>query len=73
MTGLLGNHFVTQIGILVNDVEKVSAAYAAFFGLEQPEIIVTDTADVAQTRYNGEKTEARAKLAFLTWGLYSWS
>lgn len=68
MTGLLGNHFVTQIGILVNDVEKVSAAYAAFFGLEQPEIVVTDTAELAQTRYNGKKTEARAKLAFFDMG-----
>lgn len=29
MSGLLGN-FVTQIGILVNDVEKVSTAYAEF-------------------------------------------
>lgn len=30
MSGWLGNHFVTQIGILVNDVEKVSTAYAEF-------------------------------------------
>ncbi|WP_310832098.1 VOC family protein [Paenibacillus pedocola] len=68
MSGVLGNHFVTQIGILVNDVEKVSAAYAEFFGLEQPEIIITDTADIAQTRYNGGPTEARAKLAFFDMG-----
>ncbi|QSF46304.1 VOC family protein [Paenibacillus tianjinensis] len=68
MSGVLGNHFVTQIGILVNDVEKVSAAYAEFFGLEQPEIIITDTADIAQTHYNGGPTEARAKLAFFDMG-----
>ncbi|MNL47508.1 hypothetical protein D3C87_1703000 [compost metagenome] len=52
----------------MNDVEKVSAAYAEFFGLEQPEIIITDTADIAQTRYNGGPTEARAKLAFFDMG-----
>lgn len=68
MSGLLGNHFVTQIGILVNDIEKVSAAYANFFGLEKPQIIVTDTEDIAQTRYNGRATEARAKLAFFDMG-----
>lgn len=68
MSGVLGNHFVTQIGILVNDIEKVSAAYADFFGLVKPEIIVTDTEDIAQTRYNGEVTEARAKLAFFDMG-----
>ncbi len=68
MSGLLGNHFVTQIGILVNDIERVSTAYAEFFGLEKPEIIITDIEEVAQTRYNGEVTEARAKLAFFEMG-----
>ncbi|MEK4063375.1 MULTISPECIES: VOC family protein [Paenibacillus] len=68
MSGVLGNHFVTQIGILVNDIEKVSRAYADFFGLAVPEIIITDTADIAQTRYNGGATEARAKLAFFDMG-----
>ncbi|MNE53350.1 hypothetical protein D3C80_1480730 [compost metagenome] len=29
---------------------------------------MTDTAELAQTRYNGEKTEARAKLAFFDMG-----
>lgn len=67
MSGLLGN-FVTQIGILVNDVEKVSTAYAEFFGLKKPEIIVTDTEDIAHTRHNGVATQARAKLAFFDMG-----
>ncbi|CQR54233.1 VOC family protein [Paenibacillus riograndensis] len=68
MSGWLGNHVITQIGILVNDIEKVSGAYADFFGLEKPDIVVTDTADLAQTRYNGGATEARAKLAFFDMG-----
>ncbi|WP_438495895.1 VOC family protein [Paenibacillus sp. IHBB 3054] len=68
MSGVLGTHFVTQIGILVNDIEKVSQAYADFFGLAVPEIIITDTADIAQTRYNGGATEARSKLAFFDMG-----
>ncbi|WP_339289806.1 VOC family protein [Paenibacillus sp. FSL E2-0201] len=67
MSGLLSN-FVTQIGILVNDVEKVSTAYAEFFGLKKPEIIVTDTEDIAQTRHKGLATQARAKLAFFDMG-----
>lgn len=68
MSGLLGNHFITQIGILVNDIEKVSAAYADFFGMEKPEIIVTDPEEISQTRHNGKATEARAKLAFFDMG-----
>lgn len=68
MSGLLGNHFMTQIGILVHDIEKVSQAYADFFGLDKPQISITDAADIAQTHYNGEASEARAKLAFFDMG-----
>lgn len=67
MSGLLGNHFMTQIGILVHDIEKVSQAYADFFGLDKPQISITDTADIARTEYNGGGTGSRAKLAFSTW------
>ena len=68
MSGWLGNHFITQIGILVNDIEKVSEAYADFFGVDKPEIGITDTADIARTSHNGVATEARAKLAFFDMG-----
>ncbi|MEK4008629.1 VOC family protein [Paenibacillus sp. FSL H3-0333] len=68
MSGLLGNHFMTQIGILVHDIEKVSQAYADFFGLDKPQISITDTADIARTEYNGKGTGARAKLAFFDMG-----
>lgn len=68
MSGLLGNHIITQIGILVNDVEKVSTAYAEFFGIGKPEIGITDVQETAQTRYYGKPSEARAKLAFFDMG-----
>lgn len=68
MSGLLGNHFMTQIGILVHDIEKVSQAYADFFGLDKPQISITDTADLARTEYNGRGSGARAKLAFFDMG-----
>jgi len=65
---LLGTNVITQIGILVNDIEKVSQAYADFFGIEKPKWFWTETADVAQTRYRGQSTPARAKLAFINMG-----
>lgn len=68
MAGLLGNNVITQIGILVHDIEKVSQAYADFFGVAKPETIVTDTADKAQTEFEGASTPARAKLAFFDMG-----
>lgn len=68
MTGLIGNNVITQIGILVNDIEKVSQAYADFFGVAKPEAIITDTVDKAQTTYMGQPSEARAKLVFFNMG-----
>jgi methylmalonyl-CoA/ethylmalonyl-CoA epimerase len=66
--GLLGNNVITQIGILVHDIEKVSQAYADFFGVEKPQAFWTDTVDKAQTEFNGESSPARAKLAFFNMG-----
>lgn len=68
MSGLLGNHIVTQIGILVHDIEKVSEAYAKFFGVEKPNISWTDSYELAQTEFEGKPSQARAKLAFFDMG-----
>src|SRR5690606_32682360 len=65
---LLNTNVITQIGILVNDIEAVSQKYADFFGVDKPEIIITDAVDIAQTEYNGQPSEARAKLAFFHMG-----
>lgn len=64
----LGNNVITQIGLLVNDIEKTSQKYAEFFGIEKPNWFWTDTADIARTEYRGEPSEARAKLAFFDMG-----
>lgn len=66
--GLLGNHFITQVGILVHDIEAASQAYADFFGIEKPGIIETAPRESALTENRGEATEARAKLAFINMG-----
>lgn len=66
--GILGTNFITQIGIIVKDIEKTSQAYADFFGVEKPVANLTDTIDKAETEYNGEPSEARAKLAFFNMG-----
>ncbi|GIQ67302.1 VOC family protein [Xylanibacillus composti] len=65
---VLGTNVITQIGILVNDIEKTSQAYAEFFGVEKPKWFWTDTVDVAQTEYMGKPSEARSKLAFFDMG-----
>ncbi|MGO5012431.1 VOC family protein [Niallia sp. Sow4_A1] len=65
---ILGNNVITQIGILVHDIEKTSQAYADFFGIDKPDWSMTDTAAIAQTEYRKQPTQARAKLAFFDMG-----
>jgi hypothetical protein len=50
---ILGTKKVTQIGLIVKDVEKSSQAYADFLGMEKPEIIITDPLEnsAGQTRF----------------------
>jgi methylmalonyl-CoA/ethylmalonyl-CoA epimerase len=64
----LGTNVIAQIGILVNDIEKTSQNYADFFGIEKPEWSFTDPLERAKTVFEGNPTEARAKLAFFDMG-----
>ncbi|HEX3048263.1 MAG TPA: VOC family protein [Bacillota bacterium] len=61
---LLGNKVVAQIGIIVKDIEKTSAAYAKFLGVEKPAWVITGAMEEAHTEYQGKPSKARAKLAF---------
>ncbi len=64
----LGNNIVTQVGIIVRDIEVKARAWSEILGLPMPNIIVTDTVDKTQAEYNGKPTNARAKLAFFHMG-----
>jgi methylmalonyl-CoA/ethylmalonyl-CoA epimerase len=61
---IFGEGMVTQIGLVVKDIERTSKAYADFLGVDVPEWFLTDTVDKAHTIYKDRLTEARAKLAF---------
>ena len=65
---ILGTKLITQIGILVHDIEATSQAYAQFFGVEKPQYSITDDVEKAQTQYRGKRSAARAKLAFFDMG-----
>lgn len=64
----LGTTTVTQVGIIVSDIEVRARAWADMLGLPVPEIIVTDTLDKARTEYRGQPSTAQAKLAFFHLG-----
>jgi predicted enzyme related to lactoylglutathione lyase len=64
-TESLDTKVVTQIGIVVKDIDKAGKAYADLFGMEKPEPIITDKYEKTNAHYRGEPMKARAKLAFI--------
>ncbi len=71
MNNPLGTTTVTQVAIIVRDIEAKAHAWAHILGLSMPAIIVTDPVEVAQTEYRGQSSPARAKLAFFNLGQVS--
>jgi methylmalonyl-CoA/ethylmalonyl-CoA epimerase len=64
----LGTHLVCQVAIITADIDKLSKAWARLLGVEVPPWHMTDGPEKSHIRYLGERTEARAKLAFFDLG-----
>ena len=64
----LGTTTVTQVGIVVHDIEAKAKAWSEILGLPMPPIITTDSYEKARTEYEGQPCPARAKLAFFHMG-----
>jgi methylmalonyl-CoA/ethylmalonyl-CoA epimerase len=71
MSDSLGTTTVTQVAIVVNNIEEKAQAWAQVLGVPVPPVQLTDTVDKAHTEYNGEPSTARAKLAFFNLGQVS--
>lgn len=66
--GYLGTSAVTQIGIIVKDINQAAQKYASFLGLPLPAIVETDGLEKSQATFRGKPCPARAKLAFFKVG-----
>jgi methylmalonyl-CoA/ethylmalonyl-CoA epimerase len=64
----LGKRVVSQVGIIVENIEQSIDLYSGLFGVEKPPIIITDEYDKTRATYKGQPTPARAKLAFFIMG-----
>jgi catechol 2,3-dioxygenase-like lactoylglutathione lyase family enzyme len=62
---------VTQIGIIVRDIEESAERYSRLFGVPIPPVIITDGYEKARTSFEGQPSYARAKLAFFKLGQVS--
>ncbi|MCL1995235.1 MAG: VOC family protein [Defluviitaleaceae bacterium] len=66
--GYLNTSEVTQIGIIVKDIETTAKKYSEFLGLPIPPIVETGELSESQATFNGQPCPARAKLAFFKVG-----
>lgn len=61
---LFNNKTVTQIGLVVDDIDKYINAFVSILGVQRPEIVYTGDYEKTLTRYKNSPTQARARLAF---------
>ncbi|MBP3656200.1 MAG: VOC family protein [Clostridia bacterium] len=69
MSGLLGTNIVTQVGIIVRDIEVTKRKYAALLGVEPPACVDGGLYEVTGTQYRGEPAPyANCLMAFFDAG-----
>jgi methylmalonyl-CoA/ethylmalonyl-CoA epimerase len=61
----LGEHPLTQVAVVVRDVDRAAERYSELLGVPVPKATLTDALPQAHTRLRGQPTEGRAKLAFV--------
>jgi methylmalonyl-CoA/ethylmalonyl-CoA epimerase len=54
--------------LIVSEIERTAQNYADLLDVPKPPIIVTPGYDVSKTTYDGERSDATAKLAFFDFG-----
>jgi methylmalonyl-CoA/ethylmalonyl-CoA epimerase len=64
----LADRRLTQVGLVVADIEQAARGWAALLGVPVPNLITTDGVDLAHTEHHGQPTPARARLAFFKLG-----
>ncbi|MDY7095866.1 MAG: VOC family protein [Acidobacteriota bacterium] len=64
----LGAELLVQVAIVVRDIEAAVANFARVLDVPEVEIRESREPEEAQTRFRGEPTDARARLAFIEMG-----
>jgi methylmalonyl-CoA/ethylmalonyl-CoA epimerase len=65
---IITNRTVTQVAIIVRDIDKARESWAKVLGVQTPEASVAESHPSRPTRYKGNPSDAKAKLAFLDMG-----
>ena len=62
---LIDNQKMTQVGIIVEDIEKAAEAWSSFLGVEEaPRMSIAEGHESKPTMFKGNPSDAKAKLAF---------
>ena len=56
---------VAQVAIIVRDIDKARVAWADMLGVKAPEVSIAEGHFSRPTKYKGEPSDAKAKLAFI--------
>src|SRR5258707_6769523 len=64
----LNPEMICQVDFIVRDIESTTQRFSEVFGLPRPNIHVTPGHEIAETTYQGEPSDATAKLAFFNTG-----
>ena len=59
---------VTQVAVIVKDIDKAKEAWAKVLGMNAPDASVAESHPSRPTRYRGNPSNAKAKLAFFDMG-----
>lgn len=62
---LLGTDQITQLAIVVEDMEQTADAFCTLLGIEKPPVIHANDPAITQVVYRGEQTDAKAKFMFI--------
>ncbi len=62
---LLGTDTVTQMAIVVRDIESTADAYCKLLGVDRSSIIQSGPGEMTKIEFRGQPTEAKAKFMFI--------
>ncbi|MCL2093179.1 MAG: VOC family protein [Treponema sp.] len=69
MAGIVEENVITQVGIIVRDIERSKEKWAAFLGVPVPPTISAGEYSVTKTRFRGEEApDATCLMAFFSGG-----
>jgi methylmalonyl-CoA/ethylmalonyl-CoA epimerase len=63
----IGTNIITQIGLVVHDINQSIDAYVTILGLPRPNVVITDGYELAKTSYRGQPSPPRQNLHFSIW------